>query len=355
MKKKLYVCKRAEAAGRSKFAVAITIEGKRTRKFFATAAERNKWLDSLERDGWRETLGPKMVPKSKFTSSQALEDYLRNYLDRGFSSEGHRCASDRLTPFVESMGNPLVSEIKPDDAITYISRARCKSGPRVGKLWGEKTRSEVKTSIVVFMRWCARQGLGADMGDWVELKLEKVKHYRKPPGICTVEETEALLNSIPPLYQPAMAIAFFAGIRPKGELERLTYRDFRWGESIHVSAEVAKTDVFRDLFDLPENLWTWIPKSARGPILPSYSGFTQSRRRAARRAFGWKEGTSARDGFDYPADAARHSFATFGYWRGVEWAMSVLGHTNHNTFHSNYKNNSISKADSDAYFSIEKE
>jgi len=354
MRKKTYVCKRAEKAGRSKFAVAITVEGKRTRKFFATAADRNKWLAELERDGWRETLGVKMIPKSKFTSRQALDDYLQNYLDRGFSFEGHRCAKVRITPFIESMGNPLVSEIKPEHAVSYISRARCKSGPRVGRLWADKTRSEIKTSIIVFMRWCARQGMGADVGDWIELKLEKVKSYRKPPGICSVEETEALLNSIPPSYQPAMAFAFFAGIRPKGELDRLDYRDVRHGQSIHVSAEVAKTDVFRDLFDLPENLWTWIPRNAKGPVLPSYSGFTQSRRRAARRAFGWKEGTKEREGFEYPADGARHSFATYGYWRGVEWAMSILGHTNHNTFHSNYKNNSVGLADSDAYFSVEK-
>jgi hypothetical protein len=306
----------------------------------------------LGHDGWREILGTKMVPATKYTIQQAVASYLQNYLDRGFSMVGHNTARERLTGFAKSLGNPLVSEIKPDMAIKYISGSRCKSGKRVGQLWADKTRSEVKTSLIVFMRWCARQDMGANMGDWVELKLEKVKSYRKPPGICSPLETEALMRSIPPAYQPGMALAFFAGIRPKGELERLNYSSIRWGRSIHLSAEVAKTDVFRDLFDLPENLWTWLPKNGKGQVMRSYSGFTQSRRRAARRAFGWEEGTSVREGFEYPADAARHSFATYGYWRGVEWAMSILGHTNHNTFHSNYKNNSVSQADSEDYFSI---
>lgn len=91
--------------------------------------------------------------------------------------------------------------------------------------------------------------------------------------------------------------------------------------------------------------------------MPSYSGFMQARRRAARRAYGWKNngrrGGGGVNGFNYPSNGARHSFGSYGYWHlGFESALDIMGHMHSETFLRNYKNNRVDKEESDLYFSI---
>ena len=131
----------------------------------------------------------------------------------------------------------------------------------------------------------------------------------------------------------------FAGLRPQGEMEKLDYSHIKHGESISVPASKTPS---RFISELPDNLWSWIPDKKSGPVMPSWKGMNQSRSRAVKRL-----------GFKYPADGARHSFGSYGYWMyGLEWTMHAMGHMNYNTFKTYYMNKKVSKAEAEKYFSI---
>lgn len=54
----------------------------------------------------------------------------------------------------------------------------------------------------------------------------------------------------------------------------------------------------------------------------------------------------------WPKDAMRHSFASYGYHRGLEWAVDVMGHVSgFRVFVKHYKG-AASKEASDRYFAI---
>ena len=76
--------------------------------------------------------------------------------------------------------------------------------------------------------------------------------------------------------------------------------------------------------------------------MSTYSALNQSRRRASKRL-----------GFEYPADGARHSFATYGYWiKGMEWTMHTMGHADYMTFQRFYRNKEVTKLEAENYFNI---
>jgi len=124
-------------------------------------------------------------------------------------------------------------------------------------------------------------------------------------------------------------------------MSRLDYSSIRWGKSIRIPDMVSKTGKTRLLTDLPENLWAWIPKRGKGRVMRSYSGMEQHRKRLCKRL-----------AIEWPPNGARHSFATYGYFRGAEWAMNTMGHRSYDTFHRYYKRDDFSKEDSEEYFSI---
>ena len=324
-------------------------DGTKTRKFFKTKGDRNAWerdeLQQFIRD--RESKSPS---SGKATLSVALALWLISCEKRNLRPTSISSNEWRVNKMISHVGDIAVSEMTRDLLMHFIQSANT-----------ESTRSNLRGTCVTFLRWCARPcsqpgcehpGMGGTPQMWLDIKWDKIGTDEAPPEILTIKEVEALMLELPERYRPAQALGLFTGIRGKGELSRLDYSMIDWGNCIKVPGSVAKTRKLRIIHDLPPNLWTWLPKRKRGLVMPSYRAFVQSRRRAARRCYGWKQGTSQKSGFDYPYNAARHSFATYGYWRGMEWAMRTMGHMNYNTFQKNYCNAGVSEADSKEYFSI---
>ena len=341
---------RRKVRDKDMWALTVSHEGKRERKFFNTQVEAKQfdvlsWLGDKQK---KEPAGDKTV------LSVAFHEYITDYGKRNDNThkprqKGKATTEDRVMKFLRWFGEDrLVSEVTTDDYMKYVNSGN----------WTHKTKLGYGGAVKIFMAWCGSRGYGQSKEDWYStvnkgLKIETTKkQFAKLPGICSVEETVGILGAIHKKYRPALAVMFFTGIRAEIEMEMLRYSDIQWGKRIGLMAERTKTGRERWIIP-PENLWEWIPKDGKGMVNPvTYNALSQARALAAGRAFGYKQGTSYREGFTYPANGARHSFGSYGYWRDFEWALDTMGHMSSEVFLSNYKNNRVGKEESKAYFSI---
>lgn len=316
--------------------VDIKYLNKRYRKFFKSRHDAQQFDTLAFLNGKKEE-----EPAGEETILSVAKDlYLKEYSENNHNpakpkQKGLKTTTERVNRFLNWFGDSKrVSDVTVDDYKEYIN---------AGKL-SEKTRQEYGRAVRIFMAWCAKHGYGGNVHTWYMntnpcLKNSKKKTYFKLPEILSVEQARALLDQLDKKYKPCMAIMLFTGIRPEVEMLSLDYSSIRWGKTIGLKAELTKTGRERWVKP-PENLWGWVPKS-KGAVMPSYYAITQARRKAARRA-----------GFNYPANGARHSFASYGYWKDFAWALDTMGHMSSETFLKNYKNNRVDKKISTEYFSI---
>jgi len=330
------VIKKRKVRESIKWVVDVEHDGKRKRKFFDSAMEA-KAFDVV---AWMGKVKEKEPVGDETLLGVARSLYLQAYLENNYNpskpkQKGYRTTEERVNKFVNWIGEgTTVSHVTIEDYKNYVG-----SGD-----WSESTRLQYGRDVRIFMAWCAKNGYGGAVTDWYmqtnpSLKMTKKKTYFKLPEICTPEQAKLLLYEIDKKYRPALALMFFSGIRPEGEMSTLNYSMIRWGKSIGLKAELTKTGRERWLKP-PENLWSWIPKS-KGLVMPSYNALCQARRWASRRV-----------GYKYPANGARHSFGSYGYWISFEWALDTMGHMSSETFLKNYKNNRVDKEVAEEYFSI---
>jgi hypothetical protein len=336
--------------GKDRWVINIRKSGKRYRKFFDSYAEakmfdEHEWIAGKSR---KEPAGDKTILSVAF--HEYILDYgKRNDNDHKPRQKGKATTEDRVMKFLRWFGEDrLVSEVTTGDYMKYVNSGK----------WSHKTKLGYGGAVKIFMAWCGSKDYGQNKEDWYStvnkgLKIETTKkQFAKLPGICSVEETRGILGAIHKKYRPALAVMFFTGIRAEIEMEMLRYSDIQWGKRIGLMAERTKTGRERWIIP-PENLWEWIPKDGKGMVNPvTYNALSQARALAAGRAFGYKHGTSYREGFTYPANGARHSFGSYGYWKDFEWALDTMGHMSSEVFLSNYKNNRVGKEESDEFFSI---
>lgn len=340
--------------GEVKWVVDVTHNGKRRRKRFNTQVEAKQFdvLSWLGEKSKKEPMGDKTI------LSVACDRYLTSYAKRNKNDakpfhRGLQTTEERVRKFIEWFGdNRLVSEVTAQDWHDYLDNDS----------WGDYTKKQYGGAVKIFMAWCGKQKYGTNESDWYSttnkelvIKTTDGKKFHRLPEICSIEETKALLDSMPDKYKPTMAIMFFTGIRADIEMTLLDYSDIQWGKRIGLVAEHTKTGRERWIIP-PENLWEWLPKG-RGKVNPvTYNAFSQARALAAKRAYGrennGRRGGGGVKGFDYPANGARHSFGSYGYWRNFEWALDTMGHMSSEVFLKNYKNNRVDKEDSEEYFSI---
>ena len=305
--------------------VEINYKGKRRRKFFKSFKEAkdydvNKWILSLsdEPDG-TDTL-----------VKQGIELYLKDYAER-YPDGKLQQLENRLSWLLKwGLGDEKLDDLDESFLTRKVSQQSS---------WTtQSSKFTYKNAFVIFLNWCGSVGY-CKKKEW-KIKTIRVKPKDREIGVLTVEQTKALLAELNPKYRTPMAIMLFAGLRPQGEMEKLKYEHITHGKWIDVPA--SKTPK-RLIEGLPENIWSWIPKNGKGHVLsPSWNALRLERRRCAERL-----------GFKYPADGARHSFGTYGYWlKGLEWTMHSMGHANYETFKKYYKNPRIPKTESEKYFSL---
>src|SRR5690606_26217459 len=190
-----------------------------------------------------------------------------------------------------------------------------------------------------WLRWCQSHRYTAV--DWSRpLTWKETLSDETRVAILQPAHMAKLLHNAPRKMQPALALMAFAGIRPDEIAARTTRPVLLWQDIdthrriIRIRGEVSKTRRYRELHELPENIWVWIektrpPKQEAGRVLSTrYNGFRSALRHLV--------GT-----LDLPPltkDVLRHSFASYAYHTlGMEHAMEAMGHSNAKTFAKYYK------------------
>ncbi len=119
------------------------------------------------------------------------------------------------------------------------------------------------------------------------------------------------------------ALMLFAGIRPSGELLKISLDSIR-KKRIYISPDQSKTGTDRQI-PISENLRLWIDAWDQETILPAqWKRKTQAVRKAA--------------GISGEQDILRHTFGSHFYRiHGEEETLQAMGHTSFRTFESHYR------------------
>lgn len=178
----------------------------------------------------------------------------------------------------------------------------------------------------------------------------KIREHRDEvlPTIWKAPQIERLMRAAEehrPDIAPALAILFFAGLRPH-ELFRLDWHSVDLKERIiTVTAESSKVRSARTV-GMSNNLRRWLASHPRKNGLVCGGVFVYRHRREAVMK---KAGLT-----DWPKDVARHSFATAHYWhhQDASLTMKELGHFgNSQTFVRHYKS-LMTPLEAEAYWKI---
>lgn len=173
------------------------------------------------------------------------------------------------------------------------------------------------------------------------------------------EEVEKLLRAaeqIAPAYAPAVAILFFAGLRPwelagKYEGEGVALPGLDW-ESVDrdghivVDGETTKTRQRRTV-PMSRNLKAWLdayaPKVRKGPVARNPMAWQRAKASIAKAA-----------GVEWPQDAARHTYATMHFAKYGDRARleANMGHTaGSKLLETNYKS-LVTKEEAETFWNI---
>lgn len=272
--------------------------------------------------------------------SDAISAFMRDCGERRLRAATVEHYQRMLDAFAAAQRPDLrVSEVTAESVVLWI----------LGRYAPESSRATCRTPLQAFLRWCAlppRQWCDPAVGRGIRWRVSRGDEIR--PRCLTPAEAEGLMNALPRHHQPAAALALFAGIRPHGELQRLEWTAIDFDtRTIDIAGLVAKTRVFRRLHDLSDNLWAWlgrVPKKQRkGRVVAANYRNWRVAVKKARTAAGIKVWTK---------DVMRHSFASYGYHRGLEWAVDTMGQVGgFRTFVNHYKG-AASRAEADRYFAI---
>ena len=336
------------AKGQSSFVIRVNLPCRKPiTRYFATPRERKDWREQFERDLME---GRYAVTKDSKIESRQLSWCAQQYL---LASQKRGCRNTTLTKreyylekFTKFMNNAPVGSIERTDVVRFIESHGANS-----------TRLGVCGNIVSFLTWCGNADQGRDwvpQNKFINLQWMRQLEDEKQPCILTPKEAKKLLYAIADDKKAGLALSLFTGIRTRSELPHLKWSDIDFSRKrIHV--RITKIRRGRTITDLPPALWKWLKKyKSTGGIIQSkpaqnaenqYNAFRLARSRTAKRI-----------GIDYGMNAARHSFGSYGYWKGEEWARRTMGHTEGSrTYHKHYVNNGPSEKQSKKFFSIKPE
>ncbi len=221
----------------------------------------------------------------------------------------------RLGQFAEDFNQTLVAEITATQVDQWLRSLQV----------SPITRNNFRRVLIVAFNFAVDRGYSTVNP---ATKSAKAKEVEKVTGILTVQQTMALLNAASTDLVPYVALAAFGGLR-RAELERLDWSEIDFQtDLIQITAAKAKS-ARRRFVKIRPNLKEWLTPRRRshGPVTPNTYGELFN---AARKAAGIG---------DWPANALRHSFASYhlGHFNDAAALALELGHTNSNLVFKHYR------------------
>lgn len=345
----------------------IVIDGKQRRKSFSARLEAEGWIDTL-----RIAQERRERPLSLLETADALAAL--DLLPAGTTlMDAARCwMSANRTPVVAISAREALDKLIAEKR-ALDRRQRTAQGYRdaVGKFLRDTVSEathvhdigthQIKTwlsqyspaswngyrrTLHAFFAWCHREEFCASN----PVEPIPVASVRRDAPVCLpVSDVRAFLDCVAehdPGLAPYFAVAFFAGIR-SAELARMD-ADCIGSEYIHVGPRHAKVNAQRYVKIVPV-LAHWLT------MFPPHGALrVDAHRRRFRAIVARIRETHGKKGFEWPRNAARHSFASYHLAAYKDSAATAheLGHTSPNLLFSRYRT-LATEADGLAYFSLD--
>jgi len=271
-------------------------------------------LEESIREFMRTAHRPKAV-----SLDEACRQYKANMSNRNLRPSYIENASYILDNFIADRESWPISSITPAMVVTY-----CRGQG------GNSNQKTIRSRIITFLSWAKNVQQWTSI-DTKQITWQEPKSDKGQIGIYQPDQVKALLHAAPQKLQLTLAVMFFTGVRPKGEMMKLTFGDFdRRRKRINIPETASKTRSFRTLYDLHDNFWAWYDqaKPKQGRICPmTYRNFR-------------KHMADLRKKLKLPtweSDCSRHTFASCAFHKGLEWSLDIMGHKDSRLFLTDYK------------------
>ena len=242
----------------------------------------------------------------------SLKDGLKIFLAKrereGVRARSLKQSESVLRMFIAAVGDCPVHEVTPQKVNAFLEGLRAKDGVSNAK---RKTWNNYRNELGLFFKWCAIADLGTQRPWTFTNPMEGVIYYKaeqvadERDEIATTETADVqrifsvLMRWRGGIMVKPFALAYFAGIRPDGELKRLAPLE---AEQINlktgfitIPAKVSKTK-FKRQVKITKNLAAWLEAYSDFPIIPpNWDRFAKL----------------IRTHFKLSHDEARHSFISY--------------------------------------------
>jgi integrase len=243
------------------------------------------------------------------TKSETVANALKGFMEAKTSDNMRpRYLEDlrsRLGRFAETFGDRKLADIQSGEIDNWL-RA-------LGQ--APVSRNTCHLRLHTFFEFARQRG-------WVEANpLKDVPRAKVSPsgiGILSIQQSARILESASEETLPYHAIGLFCGLR-SAELERLEWSDIHFDENLVEVPSLKSKTASRRFVTIRPNLALWLEpyRGRRGPICPPalYERLCEDRQRAGI--------------LQWPANAARHSFASYhlAAFRDVKDLALEMGHT----------------------------
>ena len=263
---------------------------------------------------------------------QVIDELLESKQDAGLSKKYLKDLRTRLGLFAFEYGDEKIINIAQAQVDNYVLKL-----PRVVA----KTKNNHRRLLNVLFQFAVDKGYLLEVP--ISKQSKSVEKYEKPE-IFTVEEAARLLSACDDDIVPAVAIGFFAGLRPESDVWQLDWSQVRF-DLKKIDVDKSKNLASVRWVDMPDNLVAWLlpHRKKSGPICPTGDAYYTRIQNAKERA-----------GIRRPTyDALRHSFCSYHYAKhnDVGLTMALAGHTNPRTFFRHYRAR-VHSEDANRFFNI---
>ncbi|NWK54310.1 phage integrase N-terminal SAM-like domain-containing protein [Verrucomicrobiaceae bacterium N1E253] len=258
------------------------------------------------RDAVRFFLENHRAPDFTIPLLDGINKYLGE-LESTLRANSIRSRRSVLMQLEEFTGGVAVHEVTTEQIKAFLNGLRAKDGTKAKR----KTWNNYRNDVNHFFSWACEEDLNTNR-PWsftnpcAKIPIftaKQVAEQRAKPSTTSAARVKRSMSSLMNWREGSLmkffALAYFAGIRPDGELQKLATREKELinlkTRTIHIPADISKTKEERNI-DISENLMQWLKLCKDKPIVPT--NFDRLCKRARR-------------SMKLDRDETRHSFISY--------------------------------------------
>ena len=267
-----------------------------------------------------------------------VPDLLASKRRKGKSERYIKDLQSRCGAFVGEFRGRMAHEISPSEIETWLDKS----------YENLTTRQNCWRILQVFFSYALKQR-HINRAPMAEIEKPEIKRSRVK--IFSIEDTQRLLEAAEKMPErdeivPALALGFFAGVRPESELPEISWEKIDMkGRLIDIDSTKNEEEESASIryIEISDNLLAWLNKYIKKSGTICTGGYDRYHRLLSKvvesTAIPTEGRAIAAEGVKWLHDGLRHSFGSyhFAMWEDRGKTMAQMGHTNPKTFDRHYR------------------